>query len=111
MTDIFKNFTKGRDLINFEEFKHLLTLVAEELAINVPFLKTKEQKLESLYEYLDLLDPKIHRRLKQNATPFTGLGPISGPTPKEKEEAEIQKNYKEKQQKKMVQLNDERIVY
>lgn len=70
--------------------------------MNVPFLKTPEQKLESLYEFLDLMDPKLHRRLKQNTMPFGGLGPAAAPTPKEKEEAEAQKVYKENQEKKMV---------
>lgn len=99
---MYKNMAKGRDLVNFEDFKQLLVIVAEELAIGVPFLKTQEQKLESLYEYLDLLDPKINRRFKQNATPFSGLGPVVGLTPKEKEEAEKQKRFKEEQQRRMV---------
>lgn len=106
VTDIYKNCARGRDLLNFEEFKQLLVKIAEELAVNVPFLKTSEQKLESLYEYLDLMDPKLQRRLKQNTRPFAGVGPITGPSPKEKEEAEAQKLYKERQQKKMVGLGD-----
>lgn len=89
-------------MLNFEEFKQLLVAVAEELAVNVPFLKTSEQKVESLYEYLDLMDPKLSKRLKQNIRPFAGVGPVTGPSPKEKEEAEAQRLYKERQQKKMV---------
>jgi hypothetical protein len=102
LTDIFKTYAKGKEMISFDEFKNLLVKVAEELAVNVPFLKTPEQKLESLYEYLDLMDPKIHRRLKQNAAAFKGSGPVVGPSPKEKEEEENQKQFRQRQDRKMV---------
>ena len=104
LTSIYRNIAKGRDLINFDEFKELLKEVANQLAIKVPFLKTEEQKIESLYEILDLLDPKLQKRLKQNAPPFRGVGPILAPNPKEKEEEERQKIFKQKQERKMVEL-------
>lgn len=112
LTDHFKKMVisnQGKDLINFDEFLILLEHIAEDLAVNVPFLKTREQKLESLYEFLDLMDPKIHRRLKKLAPAFQGTGPVVGPTPKEKEDAEAQKLFRERQERKLAKMLREKV--
>jgi len=104
LTDMFRLLAKGKDVINFEEFKTLLVKVADELAINNPLLKTQPQKLESLYNFLDLLDPKIFERMKKNNTAFLSVGPKIGLTPKEKEDLEIEKEYESLQKKKLERL-------
>lgn len=102
LMDIFKLKARGRDEIGFEEFKDILKPVAEAMAVNIPFLKTPEQKLESFYYFLDLTDPKIQQRMRQAAPPFRGKGPVIAPTPKEREIELEQREYRERMSQKMV---------
>lgn len=52
---------------------------------NNPILNTVEKRIESLYTFLELLNPNVMAKCKQVNTPFVHFGPKLAPTPKEKD--------------------------
>ena len=107
---LYKKIALGKEVINFTLFMELIHYTADKLYGKNPQLKNHDDRMNALYDLLDVTNKNLSSRLVQNNSPFPVYGEKQAPTPLEKEQNEAYQVYKEEQSKRLKKVINSKIV-